>query len=116
VRLLPIVLLAMVTLASCAGTGNVSNIDDKYSQISVGQNKAEIFELLGEPGNRAIRFDTEALQYCGTGFFSDQYLTIWLKSDSVVGLNKHSGAEAVGFCSMAYPAIDWESAPDITNR
>ena len=101
-------------LSGCSTTGQINDIQKKTILIDVGMNKKEVVDILGTPGNRSFRDKNEALQYCETGWNADKYITVWLKNGEVSGLTTFDGYFVDGYCSQAFPPIDWGQMPNNT--
>jgi len=104
-------LVCFFVLAGCSTKGMVSNVRDKALLISFGDSKEKVIEVLGTPGDRSFSADQEAWQYCSTGWTQDSYLTVWFASGYVTGVTTQSASLADGFCSGAFPRVDWGQVP-----
>jgi len=79
--------------------------------IEPNMTRAEVLDTLGDPGARSFRDNFEALQYCSTGWNTDEYVTVWLEDGVVKGLTRQNDVLAAGFCSQSFPPVDWCQAP-----
>ena len=104
-------LLLLAFLTGCNTTGQVSNVREATLAISYGDTKQKVLELLGPPGDRIFKEQYEAWQYCSTGFSADTYSTVWFESGTVTGIASQNAYWVDGFCSQAFPAIDWGQRP-----
>ena len=101
----------LISLVGCATTGMVSNLRERALQVSYGDSKDKIAELLGTPGDRSFSGTREAWQYCSTGWSNDSYLTVWFDQGFVTQVTSQSASVADGFCSGYFPRVDWGQVP-----
>lgn len=101
-RLLLISLL--VLLSGCA------SVRSRMARINPGMDKAEVIAIMGNPGDRQFNGNLEAMQWCSTGNFSDDYVIVWLRDGKVTGMNSYNNTVA-GMCSGHYRTVRWEDAP-----
>jgi hypothetical protein len=101
--------VGLLVLAACSTAGATSR--SKLALVSPGMSKEQVIELLGPPGGRSFRDRGEALQYCRTGFSSDEYTIIWLVDGTVRSMTTSLETIAMGNCGGKYPPIDWGQVP-----
>jgi len=98
--------VAALSASACATAGVTSR--EAISKIELGMSRAEVIELLGQPGKRSFMGTREVLQYCQTGYGADSYTAIWLTDGVVTGLGQDDLRLGVDFsCAEQYPRIDW---------
>lgn len=107
-RLLATLVLISVA-SSCASQGVVRSLDEKSGLIFSGMERSQVLLLLGQPGKRDVRGGREALQYCKTGFFNDQYTTIFIAGGRVQALSNTTNPWAFGSCGTRFPDVNWYS-------
>lgn len=76
--------------------------------------RAEVVQLLGEPGSRGFLKDREALLYCKSpGLIADaiEYSTVWLDGGKVVAMTTDRRTIKVSGTCDSYPPVDWSKAP-----
>jgi len=107
-----LILFSVLTLVGCTTTGSVSNIREKILLISFGDTKEKVLEVLGTPGDRSFRGNSEAWQYCSTGFTIDTYSTIWFDDGLVTGVTtKYARLAVDDYCSQQFLEVDWGQRP-----
>ena len=90
-------LLISLFLVSCAS----SSLSKKTALIS--------------NGDRQMKQEKEAWQYCETNFNQYQFLVIWLEDSKVSGISTYiKGGRPFSFCTSNFNSIRWEDAPDTT--
>ena len=101
--------LAFVSFAGCVSAGEINKA--LTMNIAPGMTREQVISALGAPGSRSFRDNAEALQYCSTGYSSDEYTTVWLLDGKVTSLTQSLGRVAFGPCGGTYLPIDWGQAP-----
>lgn len=96
-----------LSLTSCATRGGVI---EKSLAIDPGMTRADVVEILGAPKIRSFKENAEALQYCTTGAFSDQYVTVWLVDSEVIALTNYTDVSD-WLCAGELREVDWGQAP-----
>ena len=109
-RYLLLVIVGLVAVG-CTTTGSVSKVREKALQVSPGDPKGKVIEVLGTPGDRSFLGSSEAWQYCSTGWSSDTYVTVWFTNGKVTGLTSKNASIVDGFCSGRFPEVDWGQRP-----
>lgn len=105
-----VVCLALLALSAC-GT-----LEHKAIQISPGDSKARVQEIMGTPRDRQFKDTNEAWQYCvtGAGFGYHDYRIIWFKDGRVTGITSYKDGTPGASCVGQMRPIRWEDAPDQT--
>ncbi len=91
--------------------GEVRGLRTRLNAIDRGMSAAQVRQILGPPGDRSFRDQSEAWQFCETGMRQDTYGTVWFQDGVVFGVTTMNGALVRGSCSQAFPAIDWGQRP-----
>lgn len=106
-----ITIATVAILLTACGT-----LERKTALINHGDSKDAVIKIMGPPGDRQLRGEQEAWQYCitGAGFGYHDYRIIWFQRGEVTGITSYkSGAPGVS-CKSQFTAIRWEDAPDAT--
>lgn len=99
-----IVLFAVISLAGCA-SGKF------YQNINVGMTMDDVRSEMGKPKDRSFRGNSEAWQYCKTGFGAHAFATVWFEEGLVTGLTSDRSTQSGTFCSGILPSVDWGQMP-----
>ncbi len=106
-----IMVVIVMALAGCSSQGRVSDLREKTMLINFGDSKEKVLELLGVPGDRSFSGESEAWQYCSTGFAADTYTVVWFENKVVHSITSKNAYIVEGFCNQAFPAVDWGQRP-----
>jgi hypothetical protein len=89
-----------------------STLKDKTIQISPGDTKEKVVDILGTPDDRQFKSSQEAWQY-GTvvAIGICEYTIVWFNKGVVSGLNSYRNNSVAG-CRVGIQPVRWESAPD----
>lgn len=103
----PISVILCVLLASC-GT-----LEKQASQISHGDTKTRVIEIMGPPDASEFRGDREALQYCitGAGLGYHDYRVVWLQAGKVTSVTSYKRGTPGVSCSRAFLPLKWDETP-----
>lgn len=92
--------------------GGCGTLKDKTIQISPGDSKEKVVNILGAPEDRQFRGAQEAWQYSSiVAIGICEYTIVWLDKSIVTGLNSYRNNSVAG-CRVGIQAVKWESAPD----
>ena len=102
--------LAMVSLAGCAGIPDATDIS---KEISPGMNYEEIFVMLSDYEMvRNFRGDVTALQFCSGSNINAEYVIVWFIGDQVEGLTQYyEEIPPDERCGWFFGEVDWAQAP-----
>jgi hypothetical protein len=101
-----IVISVALLLLSCATTRKAA------MQISVGDTKNHVAEVMGNPHERQVKEDMEAWQYGSiVAFGICGYNVIWLKGGKVVGITSYDHYSTFG-CTAGMKDINWNEFPE----
>lgn len=103
------IILSISVLTCCTTTQGLSY---KQNNISSGQSKNDVMNILGMPGNKQFNGKNEAWQYCSTGLFTDNYVVVWFYDGTVTGMTTYSQSYGNGNCNKFFKSINWNDAPD----
>lgn len=84
-RILLLLTVLATAVAGCASTANLTNQPvHLINSINVGDDKAKVIGMMGEPVQRAAAGNLEALQWCRTRTgMPDDFLLIWFRDGRV---------------------------------
>jgi hypothetical protein len=101
-----VILLMMTVISAC------STLKDKTIQISSGDAKEKVVNILGIPDDRQFSESQEAWQY-GTvvAIGICEYTIIWFNKSVVSGLNSYRNDSVAG-CRVGIKPVNWENAPN----
>jgi hypothetical protein len=106
-----IIVLGMIVFASCGSY----QLALSTQSINYGMSKADVFKIMGNPGNRQFMGKDEAWQYCATGGDGgDTFYIIWFYDGKVTGVSSYQQREGIGMCDKFYKTINWEDKPTHT--
>lgn len=102
-----LVLVSILALSAC-GT-----LDEKTINISAGDTKQQVLDVMGTPQDRQLEKTQEAWQYCvsGAGFGYNDHKIIWFKDGHVTGITSYRSSRSG--CTGAIRTVHWEEAPDV---
>jgi hypothetical protein len=80
--------LAFLLLTACASHYTQDRLD-KAAQIRVGMAQAAVEELLGPPAQIETLQAMTALHYCRTGYFTDDFIVIFLDEGKVAAVKEY---------------------------
>lgn len=112
----PLFVVFLLNLTACA-TGpdrNVSDFDQRATQINFEMTKNQAQEIMGLPKNRQFSGSQEALQWCETSHTrgtADSYLVVNVYNGQVIGLNTYRGSYQ-GYCESFFSPIEWIKEPE----
>lgn len=86
---------------------------NKTIQISKGDDRAKVLQIMGTPQDRQFLADYEIFQYCitGAGFGYHDYSAIWLRSGKVVGVTTYKDHTPASNCRGHFRTLRLEDAP-----
>lgn len=98
-------LLAVLVLLSGCRT-----LETKTVQISSGDSKDRVLQIMGTPGDRQFKEGREAWQYCitGAGFGYHDYRTIWFHDGVVTAITSYKDRTPGSGCTGNFRSIEWE--------
>ena len=102
--------LALVSLAGCAGVPDATDISE---EISRGMNYEEIFVMLSDyEMERDFRGDATALQFCSGSNKNAEYVIVWFIGDQVEGVSQYyKEIPSDERCGWFFGEVDWAQAP-----
>ena len=102
--------LALVSLAGCAGVPDATDISE---EISRGMNYEEIFVMLSDyEMERDFRGDATALQFCSGSNKNAEYVIVWFIGDQVEGVTHYyKEIPRDERCGWFFSEVDWAQAP-----
>ena len=102
--------LALLSLAGCAGLPNATDMSE---EISRGMNYEEIFVMLSDyEMERDFRGDVTALQFCSGSNKNTEYVIVWFIGDQVEGVTEYYQDIPRGErCGWFFKEVDWAQAP-----
>lgn len=92
------------------------SLEEKSIQVTAGDSKARVTEIMGVPDDRQMRGTSEAWQYCqtGAGFGYHDYRVIWFTDGAVTGVTSYKSRTPARGCIASIRQVEWEDAPDAT--
>lgn len=102
--------LALLSLAGCAGLPDATDMSE---EISRGMNYEEIFVMLSDyEMKRDFRGDVTALQFCSGSNKNTEYVVVWFIGDQVEGVTEYYQDIPRGErCGWFFKEVDWAQAP-----
>lgn len=98
--------LAVLLISGCF------NFQNKVIQLSPGNSKSKVVEVMGSPDDSQFKEGVEVWQYFGVvSFGSCDYRQLWFKESLLIGATSYRSACAGG-CSPCLRQIDWSKSPD----
>jgi hypothetical protein len=97
-------------LCSIAGCGT---LESATSQISVGDSKERVTELMGAPRDRQFKGEVEAWQYCrtGAGIGYMDHRIVWFRQGKVTGVTSYKSTTPGVSCVSNIKPLDWREDP-----
>jgi hypothetical protein len=106
-------LLLLFVMLLFYGCGTSQLMTNSLKIVS-GKSKNEVISILGYPGNRHLKENNEAWQYCQTRILaSDDFMVVWFYNGVVTGTTTYKNKFS-GNCKDFYWTIHWGDAPDRT--
>jgi hypothetical protein len=99
----------MLALTGCRSM----ELENKAIQISPGDSKDRVIQVMGVPGDRQFQGDFEVWQYCvtGAGFGYHDYRAIWFRKGQVTGISSYKDSTPASSCKGHFKTFTVEDAP-----
>jgi len=103
-RILSIALVAM--LIAAPSQAKTKRDFDRFTDITVGQPKEKVAELMGQPENTELNGDREAWQFCARDGGANRFVGVFFHSGIVAKTVTYSRLWAGG-CTAQFRPVDW---------
>ena len=100
-----LVCASAVALSACA------QVKHKAMELSPGDSKARVLEIMGAPDDRQFNGENEALQYgMVVSIGVCDYTVVWLHDGKTSGITSYRHFSTMG-CRQGLQPISWSEAP-----
>ena len=98
--------VVVITTLACAG------VKTRAVQVSAGNTKDRVIEIMGTPDDRQFNVQQEAWQYgMVVSIGVCDYTVVWFREGKVTGLTSYRAFSTLG-CRHGLKSINWQEAPD----
>lgn len=104
----------LLVIASIGALSACARVKHHAMELSSGDSKARVLEIMGAPVDRQFNGNNEALQYgMVVSIGVCDYTVVWLHDGKTSGITSYRHFSTLG-CRQGLKPIDWSQAPSAT--
>lgn len=106
-KLIILFLFSLSFLTGCV-TPSGKTYAQSSSMLRPGDYEQKVIKTLGSPSASEVAGRDKVLKFCGTGFFADDMVYVWIQDGRVKSVTNDTNTRG-GTCSRFFKSVNWAS-------